>query len=75
MVYQGKVLHGVIVLEEGVVLPDGTAVRVEALEASTTRPAAGSLAERLLRLAGTVEGLPPDFARNHDHYLHGQPKR
>lgn len=29
----------------------------------------------LAKLAGTVEGLPSDFALNHDHYLHGTPKR
>ena len=29
----------------------------------------------LLRLAGTAEGLPPDLAENHDHYLHGAPKK
>jgi hypothetical protein len=26
-------------------------------------------------LAGSVDGLPEDFALNHDHYLHGTPKR
>jgi hypothetical protein len=29
----------------------------------------------LAKLAGTVEGLPADYALNHDHYLHGTPKR
>ena len=29
----------------------------------------------LLEIAGTAEGLPTDFAENHDHYLHGTPKR
>ena len=29
----------------------------------------------LLRIAGTAEGLPPDLARNHDHYLYGAPRR
>ena len=29
----------------------------------------------LLRVAGTAEGLPPDLAENHDHYLYGTPKR
>jgi len=29
----------------------------------------------LLRLAGTAEGLPPDLAANHDHYLYGLPRR
>jgi len=29
----------------------------------------------LLEVAGTAEGLPPDFAANHDHYLHSAPRR
>ena len=29
----------------------------------------------LLEIAGTAEGLPSDFAHNHDHYLHGAPRR
>jgi len=29
----------------------------------------------LLEVAGTATGLPSDFAHNHDHYLHGLPKR
>lgn len=33
------------------------------------------LAQMLLSHAGTVEGLPPDFALNHDHYLYGADKR
>jgi len=31
--------------------------------------------EELLRLAGSVKGLPSDLAENHDHYLYGVPKR
>lgn len=31
--------------------------------------------EALLEIAGTAEGLPPDFAENHDYYLHGAPKQ
>ena len=31
--------------------------------------------EALLEIAGTAEGLPPDFAENHDHYVHGAPKK
>jgi hypothetical protein len=29
----------------------------------------------LLEVAGTAQGLPADFANNHDHYLHGTPRR
>lgn len=41
------------------------------------RPEAGSLAALravLLSAAGTCEGLPPDYAAEHDHYLYGTPK-
>jgi len=31
--------------------------------------------EALLEVAGTVKGLPADYAHNHDHYLHGAPKK
>jgi hypothetical protein len=33
------------------------------------------LSRRLLKHAGTVPGLPADMARQHDHYIHGSPKR
>jgi hypothetical protein len=34
-----------------------------------------TLAKRLKNVIGSVEGLPPDFAENHDHYIHGTPKK
>jgi hypothetical protein len=34
-----------------------------------------SIAERWRDIIGILEGLPPDFAQNHDHYIHGKPKR
>jgi hypothetical protein len=70
--YSGRVRNGVVVLDEGAPLNDGTPVKVEPLtESSDDRPA---IYDRLLELAGTAEGLPPDLARNHDHYLHGTPR-
>jgi hypothetical protein len=35
----------------------------------------GTIGEALLEFAGTAEGLPRDMARNHDHYIHGAPRR
>ena len=29
----------------------------------------------LAKWAGKAEGLPSDLAENHDHYLHGAPKK
>jgi hypothetical protein len=68
--YRGKVSGGVIVLERGVELPDGAAVRVEVLPPEQT-----TLGQRLMKFAGRAAELPADMADNHDHYLHGQPKR
>jgi len=31
--------------------------------------------DQLLAFAAETEGLPPDLAANHDHYLHGLPKK
>ncbi len=31
--------------------------------------------EALAELVGSVKDLPADYARNHDHYLHGAPKQ
>jgi hypothetical protein len=31
--------------------------------------------ELLMQLAGCMTDLPSDLARNHDHYLHGTPKK
>ena len=38
-------------------------------------PASQNVWKSLLELAGTAEGLPEDLAEQHDHYLHGTPKR
>jgi hypothetical protein len=38
-------------------------------------PRPRSIADRLRAVIGAVDGLPPDFAKNHDHYIHGTPKR
>jgi len=71
MEYEGKILNGVVVLENGGSLPEGTRVRVTPLV-----PVRGeTLGQRLLKYAGTARDLPPDMAENHDHYLHGMPRK
>jgi len=71
MTYKGHVENGVIVLDEPVPLQEGTKVRVEPDESGREL----TLAERLKDVIGIVKGLPPDFAAQHDHYIHGTPKR
>ncbi len=77
MVFDGHVQNGVIVVDDGVALPDGARVRVEVLPAADESPSepGPTLYEQLAPLVGAAKGLPPDLAQNHDHYLHGQPKR
>jgi hypothetical protein len=38
-------------------------------------PGRKSWGEALLEVAGTAKSLPEDLSANHDHYLHGTPKR
>ncbi len=69
----GHVQNGVIVLDDGVPsLPEGTKVRIEAV---SIEDAIRDLSRRLVAIAGTAKDLPSDFAEQHDHYIHGLPKR
>jgi len=67
MTYRGKVKGGVVVLEPGTSLADGTEVQVQPIE-----PRASTLGDRLMKYAGKVAGLPADMAENHDRYIHGR---
>ena len=55
----------------------GELERVDAKLRELLKPTPGhkTWGEALLEVAGAVDGLPPDYAENHDHYLHGLPKR
>lgn len=65
-----------VVFDDGASLPDGTPVRVEPVEeSSAVADEPDDFVRRMLEIAGTAEGLPPDLARNHDHYLHGHPRK
>ena len=72
MVYHGRVKNGVVVMDDPQALPDGTEVQVTPLPRAEQKEPLG---KRLLKFAGSVEGLPSDMAEQHDHYIHGTPKR
>lgn len=68
----GTVTNGVVVFDGAATVPDGTRVRVAVPALPEAVTPTGRM---LLRHAGRAKGLPPDMALNHDHYLHGMPKR
>ena len=72
MSYTGTVENGVVKLPPEVRWPDGTTVRVEKIESGPDR---NRLTQCLRELASKLEGLPPDWAEQHGHYIHGAPKR
>jgi len=61
---------GKIVLPAGVNWPNGTVLRIEPVEKR-----AGSIWELMKEFDGIADDLPPDMAANHDHYIHGHPKK
>lgn len=73
MSYIGTVReNGTVELPPEAKLPAGTQVKVVLVETSQDHRPIG---QKLLELAGSVKGMPSDLAVNHDHYLHGTPKR
>jgi len=76
---RGRVENGVVVLKNPGTLREGTEVAVQPLvqHAKKKAPVSKSKTVRpaLARLAGKAKGLPPDAARNVDHYLYGHAKR
>ena len=82
MTYQGTVQNGIVVLQGGPSLPDGTVVTVVPVRQEVREPNSNdtrTIWQKLSDLGRQVElepcDLPTDLAQNHDHYLHGQPKR
>jgi len=71
MTIAGTIQNGVVVLDQPAQVPDGTRVQVVVIPEPDGEPTLRGL----LKLAGTVNDLPPDFADQHDHYIHGTPKR
>jgi hypothetical protein len=70
MELEGTVRNGVVVMGPGQTLAEGTRVRV-AINDAEQKPTLSDL----LKYAGTLTDMPADFAEQHDHYIHGTPKR
>jgi hypothetical protein len=74
MTLRGHIRNGTLVLDEPPQLPEGTAVEVE-LRKLGEQDAPPTLYERYHQIIGIAPGLPSDISINHDHYIHGTPKR
>jgi len=72
MSFTGTVENGVVKLPANAALPNGTKVRVEAISNPTGK---NQLTRRLVSIASKARNLPEDLAAEHDHYIHGTPKR
>jgi hypothetical protein len=67
---------GVIILDEPQPIPEGARVQVVIVSAESSQQIDDGLTlKNLLDLAGTVKSLPSDMADQHDHYIHGTPRR
>ena len=78
MPYRGHIENGTVVFDEATEIAEGAVVSVEVLQqrgVQRKEDMSVSDYDRLESLIGRAEGLPPDFAENHDHYIHGQPKQ
>jgi hypothetical protein len=71
MQVEGTVHDGVVVLDRKDALPEGTRVEVLPIK----NGAESILGDRLKWLEGAIDDMPADFAAEHDHYIHGTPKR
>jgi len=68
MSFEGTIVNGIVVLDEPISLPEGTRVDVQPKDEEP--PLAF-----LLKYAGRIKDMPADFALEHDHYIHGAPRR
>ena len=71
MQWMGTIRDGKVILDDGAQLPEGTRVEITVVEQEVKEPTLAFM----LKLAGTVNDMPPDMAAEHDHYIHGTPKR
>jgi hypothetical protein len=72
MQLEGTVHNGVVVLESGCSLPEGTRVTVTPCPPTSSAPTHFDLFRDVI---GQAVGLPEDMAMNHNHYVRGGPKK
>ena len=71
MSFEGTMLNGTVVFAEPTALPDGTVVEVVVKAPEKAKPTFLGL----MKFAGSIKNMPADFAEEHNHYIHGTPRR
>jgi hypothetical protein len=74
MLLEGVVRNGKIEPDPPKELPEGARVIVTPKAENAHSESSPTLLS-LMKLVGTCDDLPVDFAEQHDHYIHGTPKR
>ena len=75
---RGRIHNSVVVLDTPGALQEGTEVVITPLPQTANKSKDGkrpTVSRALANLAGKAKNLPPDAARNVDHYLYGHAKR
>lgn len=77
MSFEGTVVNGTVVPDEPIGLAEGTRVEftVKSAKESEPSPTGTTVGQRMMKLAGLIKDMPTDFAAEHDHYIHGTPRR
>jgi len=74
---RGHIQNGTVVPDDEFPWPEGTPVLVDVIpDGPPVQPQdMPTLYERFKDFIGIADDLPSDLAENHDHYLHGRPKK
>jgi hypothetical protein len=75
MTITATVLNGTIQLPPGTKLPEGAKLQITVPEPRKEGAALPTLHDNLRDLIGAARELPTDMSDEHDHYLHGAPRR
>ena len=75
MSFAGTFVNGKVEFDEPPPLAEGTVVDVVTRPPAPLKTQSEPTLLSLLKLAGTAKDMPADFAEEHDHYIHGTPRR
>ena len=75
MTITAKVHNHTITLPADLAIEDGAEVQITVPDKESAADDGATLYDTLKDFIGAAQGLPEDFASEHDHYIHGTRKR